>query len=185
MTGWKVQTPSRNSSWRSGIFPLRHLVHQEAWTFFINYWPCLMLKSLDMSFLIVIMRESWLCIVSVLIEYVYAEILVYVITFLVRYHGLDHGPIYLYQLAVHVLMQVRGNWCRVWYRTRHVITYLSRTCNKKLSHTCTWAHLSILNSKWFPKSLRQMICPTYCITHFNNIYAMTLFLCVHVYTTLY
>ena len=68
-----------------------------------------MLKSLDMSFLIVIMRESWLCIVSVLIEYVYAEILVYVITFLVRYHGLDHGPIYLYQLAVHVLMQVRGN----------------------------------------------------------------------------
>ena len=36
-----------------------------------------------MSFLIVIMREAWLCIVSVLIEYVY------VIKFLVRYHGLD------------------------------------------------------------------------------------------------
>ena len=38
-----------------------------------------MLKLLDMSFLIVIMREAWLYFVSVLIEYVY------VITFLVRY----------------------------------------------------------------------------------------------------
>ena len=56
-----------------------------------------------MSFLIVIMLEAWLCIVSVFIEYVY------VITFLVRYHGLDYGPIYLYQPAGHVLVQVRGN----------------------------------------------------------------------------
>ena len=62
------------------------------------------------------------------------------------------------------------------------ITYLQQ---KKMSHTCTRVHLFILNSKWFPKSLRQMICPTHCIAHFNNIYAMTLFLCVHVYTTLY
>ena len=50
-----------------------------------------------------IMREAWLCIVSVLIEYVY------VITFLVRYHGLDYGPVYLYQPTGHVLVQVRGN----------------------------------------------------------------------------
>ena len=45
--------------------------------------------------------KAWLCIVSVLIEYV--------ITFIVRYHGLDHGPIYLYQPAGHILVQVRGN----------------------------------------------------------------------------
>ena len=65
-----------------------------------------MLKSLDiMSFLIVIMREAWLCIVSVLIEYVY------VITFLVRYHGLDYGPIYLYQPAGHVLVQEKVAKC--------------------------------------------------------------------------